>query len=78
MKTLVKPHPHSTIAISTNRLMPVKIVRKQKIHFRDNKKIISYLLLFISFPIFIFLSESPKLAETICASYNSEVACNVW
>ena len=78
MKTLDRPQPISTIAISTDRLMPKKLVRNQKIYTRDNKKIISYLLLFSSFSIFLFFPESPKLSESICTRHNPELVCNVW
>ena len=78
MKTLVRPQPISTIAISTDRLIPRKLVRNQKIHIRDNKKIISYLLLLFSFSIFLLFPESPKLSESICIRHNPELACNVW
>ena len=78
MKTFVRPQPHSTIAISTKRLIPNKIVRNQKIYIGDNKKIISYLLLLFSFTVFLFLPESPKLSESICTKHNSESACNIW
>ena len=78
MKTLVRPQPNSTIAISTDRLIPKKLVRNQKIHTRDNKKIISYLLLFFSFSIFLLFPESPKLSESICTRHNPELVCNVW
>ena len=78
MKTLVRPQPISTIAISTDRLIPKKFVRNQKIHTRDNKKIISYLLLLFSFSIFLLFPESPKLSESICTRHNPELVCNVW
>ena len=78
MKTLVRPQPISTIAISTDRLIPKKLVRNQKIFTTDNKKIISYLLLLSSFSIFLLFPESPKLSESICTRHNPELACNVW
>jgi len=78
MKTLVRPQPDSTIAISTDKLIPKKIVRNQKIYLRVNKKAISYLFLLFSFSIFLFLPESPKLSESICTNNNPESACNVW
>ena len=78
MKTLVRPQPKSTIAISTDKLISEKLVRNQKIHLRDNKKVISYLLLLFSFSIFLFLPESPKLSESICTKYHSDSICNVW
>ena len=78
MKTLVRPQPDSTIAISANKLIPKKVVSRQKIHLRDNKKVISYLLLLFSFTIFLLLPESPKLSESICINNNSKPACNVW
>ena len=78
MKTLVRPQPISTIAISTDRLIPKKLVRNQKIHTRDNKKIISYLMLLSSFSIFLLFPESPKLSESICTRHNPELVCNVW
>ena len=78
MKTLVRPQPDSTIAISADKLISKKVVRNQKIHLRDNKKFISYLFLLFSFSIFLFLPESPKLSESICMYNNSPSACNVW
>ena len=78
MKTLVRLQPNSTIAISTDKLIQKKIVRNQKIHLRDNKKVISYLFLLFSFSIFLFLPESPKLSESICTNNNPKSACNVW
>ena len=78
MKTLVRPQPISTIAISTDRLIPKKLVRNQKIFTTDNKKIISYLLLLFSFSIFLLFPESPKLSESICTRHNPELVCNVW
>tara|TARA_B100001287_G_scaffold250047_1_gene230319 strand:- start:387 stop:623 length:237 start_codon:yes stop_codon:yes gene_type:complete len=78
MKTLVRPQPYSTIAISTDRLKPNKTVKNQKIYLRNNKKIISYLFLLVSFSVFLFLPESPKLSESICTNNNPELACNVW
>ena len=78
MKTLVRPQLDSTIAISTDRLIPKKIVRNQEILHKDNKKIIPYFLLFFSFSIFLFFPESPKLSESICTSHNPESVCNVW
>ena len=78
MKTLVRPQPISTIAISTDRLISRKLVRNQKIHIRDNKKNISYILLLFSFSIFLLFPESPKLSESICTRHNPELACNVW
>ena len=78
MKTLVKPQPNSTIAISNDRLITQKIAKNQKIHNIDSKKNISYLLLLFSFSIFLFLPESPKLSESICTKHNSELICNVW
>ena len=78
MKTLVRPQPDSTIAISADSLMHDKIVRNQKIYVRDNQKIISYLLIISSFSIFLFFPESPKLSESICINNNSKSACNVW
>jgi len=78
MKTLVRPQTHSTIAISTDRLISNKTVRNQKIYLINNKKIVSYLLLLFSFLIFLFLPESPELSESICIYKNSQSACNVW
>ena len=78
MKTLVRPRPDSTIAISTDKLIPKKIVRNQNIHLRVNKKALSYLFLLFSFSIFLFLPESPKLSESICTNNNPKSACNVW
>ena len=78
MKTLVRPQPYSTIAISNARLITKKLVRTQNVDTRDNKKIISYLLLLLSFSIFLLIPESPKLSESICMKYNPELACNVW
>ena len=78
MKTLARPQPNSTIAISTDRLISQKKVRNQKIYFKDNKKIISYLLMLFSFSVFLFLPESPKLSESICTKHNPELVCNVW
>ena len=78
MKTLVRPQPSLTIAISADKLIPKKIVRNQKIRLRDNKKVMSYLILLVSFSIFVFLPESPKLSETICTNNNPKSACNVW
>ena len=78
MKTLVRPQPYSTIAISADKLISRKVVRNQKTHLRDNKKVISYLFLLFSFSIFLFLPESPKLSESICTNNNSQSACNVW
>ena len=78
MKTLVRLQPDSTIAISTDKLIQKKIVKNQKIHLKDNKKVISYLFLLFSFSIFLFLPESPKLSESICTNNNPKSACNVW
>ena len=78
MKTLVRPQSYSTIAISADTLIPTKIVRNQKIHLKDYKKIVSYLFLLFSFSIFLFVPESPKLTESICTNNNPESACNVW
>ena len=78
MKTLVRPQPDSTIAISAAKLISKKVVRNQKIHLRENKKNISYLFLLLSFSIFLFLPESPKLSESICTNNNPESICNVW
>ena len=78
MKTLVRLQPNSTIAISTDKLIQKKIVKNQKIHLKDNKKVISYLFLLLSFSIFLFLPESPKLSESICTNNNPKSACNVW
>ena len=78
MKTLVRPQPDSTIAISANKLIAKKVVRNQKSHHIDNKKVISYLLLFFSFSIFLFMPESPKLSESICINNNPKSACNIW
>ena len=78
MKTLAKPQPNSTIAISADRLISATIVRNQKIYLRDNKKSIAYFLLIISFSIFLFFPESPKLSESICKSHNAESVCNIW
>jgi len=78
MKTLLRPQPYSTIAISSDRLLPKKIVRNQKSLIREDKKIISYSLLLFSLLIFLFLPESPKLSESICTKYNPESVCNVW
>ena len=79
MKTLVKPKPYSTIAISSDRLISKTIVRNQKNYLRNNKRNKNYLLLLIiSFSVFLFLPESPKLSESICNNYNTKLACNVW
>ena len=78
MKTLVRPQPNSTIAISADKLIPKKLVRNQKNQLRENKKVISYLFLLFSFSIFLFLPESPKLSESICTNNNPKSACNVW
>ena len=78
MKTLARPQSDSTIAISADKLISKKVVRNQKLYHRDNKKVISYLLLFFSFSIFIFLPESPKLSESICINNNPQSVCNVW
>ena len=78
MKTLVRPQPNLTIAISADKLISKKVVRNQKFYVKDNKKVISYLLLLFSFSIFLFLPESPKLSETICTNNNPKSACNVW
>ena len=78
MKTLVRPQPYSTIAISTELLIPKKIVRNQKIPLKKNKKVISYLFLLLSFSVFLFLPESPKLSESICINNNPKSACNIW
>ena len=78
MKTLVRPQSYPTIAISADKLISNKVVRNQKIHLRDNKKVVSYLLLLFSFSIFLLLPESPKLSESICINNNPKSACNVW
>ena len=78
MKTLVRPQPDSTIAISADKLISKKEVRNQEIHLRGNKKVIPYLFLLFSFSIFLFLPESPKLSESICINNNPKSACNVW
>ena len=78
MKTLVRPQPYPIIAISTDKLISKKVVRNQKIHLRDNKKVIFYLFLLFSFSIFLFFPESPKLSESICINNNAKSACNVW
>tara|TARA_B100000212_G_scaffold118083_1_gene88173 strand:- start:468 stop:704 length:237 start_codon:yes stop_codon:yes gene_type:complete len=78
VKTLARPQPISTIAISADRLMPSKRVKGPIIYKRDKKKIIPFLLLLFSFSIFLFLPESPQLSESICHKYNSESICNVW
>ena len=78
MKTLVRPQPDLTIAISADKLISKKVVRNQKFHRRDNKKVISYLFLLFSFSIFLFLPESPKLSESICTKNNPKSVCNVW
>ena len=78
MKTLVRPQSASTIAISADKLILKKVVRNQKNRLRDHKKVISYLFLFLSFSIFLFLPESPKLSESICTNNNPKSACNVW
>tara|TARA_B100000575_G_scaffold214894_1_gene175642 strand:+ start:192 stop:428 length:237 start_codon:yes stop_codon:yes gene_type:complete len=78
MKTLVRPQPYPTIAISADRLISNKIVRNQKIYLRNNKKIVIYLFLLFSFSIFLFLPESPELSESICTNNNPQSACNVW
>jgi len=78
MKTLVRSQPYSTIAISADKLISKKVVRNQKFHHRDNKKVISYLFLFFSFSIFLCFPESPKLSESICTNNNPKSACNVW
>ena len=78
MKTLVRPQPYTTIAISADSLVSNKIVRNQKIYQWNNKKIVSYLFLLLSFSIFLFLPESPKLSESICTNNNSQEACNIW
>jgi len=78
MKTLVRPQPDSTIAISADKLISKKVVRNQKFHQSGNKKVISYLFLFFSFSIFLFLPESPKLSESICTNNNPRSVCNVW
>ena len=78
MKTLVRPQPDSTIAISADKLILSKVVRNQKIYIRDNKKVISYLFLLFSFSVFLFFPEAPKLSESICTNHNPKLACNVW
>ena len=78
MKTLVRPQPNSTIAISADKLIPKKLVRNQKNQLRENKKVISYLFLLFSFSIFLFLPESPKLSESICTNNNPKSARNIW
>jgi len=78
MKTLVRPKPDSTIAISADKLISKKVVRNQKIYLRDNKKVISYLFLLFSFSIFLCFPESPKLSESICTNNNPKTVCNVW
>ena len=78
MKTLARPQPNPTIAISTGRLVSKKIVRSQKISSKVNKKFVSYLLLLFSFSVFLFFPESPKLSESICTKHNPELVCNVW
>ena len=78
MKTLVRPQPDSTIAISTDKLIQKRIVRNQQIPLRDNRKVIPYVFLLFSFSIFLFLPESPKLSESICMNNNPKSACNVW
>ena len=78
MKTLVRPQPYTTIAISADSLVSNKLVRNQKIYQWNNKKIVSYLFLLFSFSIFLFLPESPKLSESICTNNNSQAACNIW
>ena len=77
MKTLVKSQVNPIIAISSGRPLQRKI-RKNKKNNIILKKNISYLFLLSSFTIFLFLPESPKLSESICISYNSELVCNVW
>ena len=78
MQTLVKPQPHTTIAISADRLIQKEIIGNQLINDSGKKKNIMYFLLSFSFLIFIFLPESPKLSESICTKYHSELICNVW
>ena len=78
MKTLVRPQPNLTIAISADKLIQKKLVRNQKNQLRENKKVISYLFLLFSFSIFLFLPESPQLSESICINNNPKSACNVW
>ena len=78
MKTLVRPQPDSTIAISADKLISRKVVKNQKIYLRENKKVVSYLFLLFSFSVFLFFPESPKLSESICTNNNPKSACNVW
>tara|TARA_Y100000589_G_scaffold239229_1_gene226708 strand:- start:344 stop:580 length:237 start_codon:yes stop_codon:yes gene_type:complete len=78
MKTLVRPQPHSTIAISTDKLKYKKILRNQKFNARVHKKNVCYMMLFASLAIFLLVPESPKLSESICTSYNQELVCNIW
>ena len=78
MKTLVRSQPDSTIAISADKLISKTVVRNQKIYFRGNKTVVSYLFLLFSFSIFLFLPESPKLSESICINNNPRSVCNVW
>ena len=78
MKTLVRPQPYSTIAISADRLISQKVVRNRKNKFINNKKNIAYIFLLISCSVFLLFPESPKLSESICTKHNPELACNVW
>ena len=78
MKTLVRPQPYSTIAISADKLISRKVVKNQKIYLRENKKVVSYIFLLFSFSVFLFLPESPKLSESICTNNNPKSVCNVW
>ena len=77
MKTLVRSQVNPIIAISSSKPLQKKI-RKNHKNNCSLKKNISYLFLLSSFSIFLFLPESPKLSESICISYNSELVCNVW
>jgi len=78
MKTLVRPQLDSTIAISADTLITPKTARNQKNYINWNRKIVSYLLLFFSFSIFLIFPESPKLSESICTRNNPKSVCNIW
>ena len=78
MKTLVRPQPYSTIAISADRLISQKVVRNRKNKLINNKKNIAYIFLLLSCSVFLFLPESPKLSESICNKHNPDTVCNVW
>jgi len=78
MKTLVKPLVELNTEIYLNQARPHSRQKSQCLQYRKFHAKWKFLLITMSFFIFIVLPDVPEIDGNICNKFNNEKACNIW